>query len=1419
MAQADTDRNLLLGILAYQNAFVSRDALFAAMQAWLYDKARPLAEILQSHGALDADRRQLLEALVAEHLKQHSGDAQQSLQAVSSVGSVRDELAKLPDADLQVSVLHLSQARDDADPNRTPPYLAGTSTSAGTRFRRLRPHAKGGLGEVFVALDTELNREVALKEIQSRHADQPESRARFLLEAEVTGGLEHPGVVPVYGLGSYADGRPFYAMRFVRGSSLMDAIQSFHHPKPRSASANPTGSMGNLQLHKLLRRFVDVCNALQYAHDRGVLHRDLKPGNVMLGKYGETLVVDWGLSKPVGRRLAAAADEAPGASTLAHEVPLRPAAADSAETVAGSAIGTPAYMSPEQAAGRLDLVGPASDVYSLGATLYSLLTGRPPVQGEKAEVLKKVREGDFLPPRQINPGIARALNAICLKAMARRPEDRYAAPKHLADEVEHWLADEPVRAWPEPLAVRIGRWVRRHKPLVSGAAAALFVGLVALTAGLLWYQREQNRLAHEEALREAKADRKRAQAEEEIRNALAQVEQARGELDAILKQPGGVFGLVNNPTRWKLHIDAARASLARARALQSNADSGVDSQLAARADELDDQLRHDEGDRALAVKLEKVRMDRSAWVEGKFDIARAAEEYPKAWAEAGFTVLQDAPAVAAERLRVSPIKEQLLAVLDDWAWVADRLGQADLSEHLLHLGRLAAPDPAWGDRIRQIKVWRDQHELTKLVKEAPAAGLPPPLLGLIGTLLRADNPEKETWHRQAREQYPADFWLNFDLANALQKSKPVEAVGFYLVALIVRPESSAAYNNLANTLIDLKRLPEAIAAYKTAIAIDPKHAIAHNNLGLALRDDKQLTEAVAALEKATAINPEFAHAYYNLGNLLRDHQKKLPEAIAAFNKAIDIERNHAFAYNGLGIALRQEKRQPEALAAFEKAIAIAPKLPASYYNRGTVYYDQRKLPEAIAAFNKAIELDPQFALAYFNLGMVLREQKQWPQAIAALKKAVAISPTADAYSDLGACLREQKQLTGAVDACEQAIAIDPNHLYAHVNLGNAYLDLKKFPEAIAAYNKAIDIQPKFFGGHFNLANAFREHKQLPEAIAAFKKALEIDPNFARAHGGLGYVLFLHGDFTEAAGANDKALSLLPANDPLRPLYLNRRKECQQMLALEKRVPLVLEGKEPAEPGELLKMALMCQLYQRRHAAAVQLYQQAFKAHPALTEDGDQQHRYNAACAAALAGVGKGEDATTLRDEEKEKLRQQARAWLQADLDAYAKNSKGGKAPAVVQTFERLSHWQADSDLAGVREFEELRQLPEEEAKVWQRLWADLAGVLKEARSHSTEARMDGELTETEKSKAYPWNLVAGRTYVLLLKSKAFVAFLNLEGPDGKPLVQNKGTVPGVNARIVFSAPADGVYRIVATSLEQAGVGPYTLSIREFTGGK
>jgi serine/threonine-protein kinase len=485
------DRNLLFGILALQMDFVGCDALVAAMNAWVLDKGKPLGQVLVEQGALRTDNRELLETLVQRHLEMHGNDPERSLAAVSSLSSVRQHLRQIGDPDVQASLVRVSTAPPPSDPNAT---RLDTSSAAARRFLILRPHAQGGLGQVYVARDEELHREVALKEIQERHVDNPESRARFVLEAEVTGGLEHPGIVPVYSLGSYGDGRPFYAMRFIKGDSLKDAAEHFHQEK----GTLPAGERA-LRLRQLLGRFVDVCQAVAYAHSRGVLHRDLKPGNVMLGKYGETLVVDWGLAKVLDR-----------ADAEVTEAPLQPSlSGDSAMTQTGTALGTPAYTSPEQAAGRLDQLGPRSDVYSLGATLYCLLTGQAPfASGDAGEVLGKVRKGDYPRPRELDRHIHPALEAVCRQAMALRPEERYASPQALAEDLEKFLADEPVTAYREPLRARLARWRRRHPTLVTATALVLLTLAGAAVVGglVLGQERERARAEQERALVLTEAD-------------------------------------------------------------------------------------------------------------------------------------------------------------------------------------------------------------------------------------------------------------------------------------------------------------------------------------------------------------------------------------------------------------------------------------------------------------------------------------------------------------------------------------------------------------------------------------------------------------------------------------------------------------------------------------------------------------------------------------------------------------------------------------------------------------------------------------------------------------------------------------------------------------------------------------------------
>lgn len=368
-------------------------------------------------------------------------------------------------------------------------YASGESVCAQThsRYGKLRFHCSGGLGEVSVACDRTISREVAVKRLRAPFDADPERRERFLREAILTGGLEHPGIVPVYGVGADDDGRPCYAMRLLRGPTLGDAIRSYH--------ACPADSVA---FRELLGRFVSVCQAVAYAHERGIVHRDIKPGNVVVGALGETVLLDWGLAKHLGDRA-----ERP----IADEANALP----SVHTRAGLVMGTPGYMAPELASG--EPAGRPADIFSLGATLETLLTNRAPHE----------------PPS----GAAKTplpLAAIARKATSPRPEDRYPSALALADDVNRWLADQSIVAHRDPPWERLARWGRRNRTAVRAGLAALLVSLVVLAVAsvLLVRSRDRERTAAELATRrKTEADENYRRAREAVDDLFVSVSEGR----------------------------------------------------------------------------------------------------------------------------------------------------------------------------------------------------------------------------------------------------------------------------------------------------------------------------------------------------------------------------------------------------------------------------------------------------------------------------------------------------------------------------------------------------------------------------------------------------------------------------------------------------------------------------------------------------------------------------------------------------------------------------------------------------------------------------------------------------------------------------------------------------------------------------
>jgi len=415
----ETDRNLLFGVLALQADLIDTRQFIEACTLWTARKHVALGDLLIEWGwILQADKIHV-DYLMERKLQKYGGDARAGLASVD--GEIKRSLAALGDADIHRSLASLPQPTS-SDPAATVDFVR----AADERYSLVRLHASGGIGRVWLARDSILKRDVALKELRPERADDSKHWARFLNEAQIAGQLEHPGIVPVYELARRPDSeQPFYTMRFVNGRTLSEATHAFH-------TKRAAGEADSLEFLTLLNAFVTVCNTIAYAHSRGVIHRDLKGQNVILGDFGEVVVLDWGMAKQLGR------DE--------FQEPLASCELGVSSglnlTLQGQALGTPAYMAPEQAAGRLDDIGWRTDVYGLGAILYEILTGQPPFIGsDTSEVLRRVREEQPVPPRQHWPDAPVELDTVCLQALAKRPEDRQPSAGELAQQVQQRLAE------------------------------------------------------------------------------------------------------------------------------------------------------------------------------------------------------------------------------------------------------------------------------------------------------------------------------------------------------------------------------------------------------------------------------------------------------------------------------------------------------------------------------------------------------------------------------------------------------------------------------------------------------------------------------------------------------------------------------------------------------------------------------------------------------------------------------------------------------------------------------------------------------------------------------------------------------------------------------------------------------------------
>jgi Tfp pilus assembly protein PilF len=423
----------------------------------------------------------------------------------------------------------------------------------------------------------------------------------------------------------------------------------------------------------------------------------------------------------------------------------------------------------------------------------------------------------------------------------------------------------------------------------------------------------------------------------------------------------------------------------------------------------------------------------------------------------------------------------------------------------------------------------------------------------------------------------------------------------------------------------------------------------------------------------------------------------------------------------LGVALRAKQQLDAAIQQYRIAIDLDPKLALAHNNLGVALRAKQQLDAAIQQYRIAIDLDAKYASPHINLGNALRAKQQLDAAIQEYRVAIELDPKdATPHNGLGNALRAKQQLGAAIQEYRRAIDLDPKLAPAHNNLGLALADQQQLDAAIQEFRTAIELDPKYAQAHNNLGNALAEKQQLDAAIEEFRKAINLDPEYATPHGALGAALLRLGHLAEAREANRRCLDLLRPDDPKRRLVTRQLQQCERFIALEHKLPTILEGKDkPANDAERLALAQLCQQpYKKQYAASYRFYADAFAHDAKLADDMQQQHRYNAACAAALAGCGQGNDAANLDAQERARLRQRAVAWLRADLAYRGKHAQSAKPGDRELVRKAMLHWQQDPDLAGLRDRESLKKLPAEEREACAKLWADAVELLNKVQENT-----------------------------------------------------------------------------------------------------
>jgi serine/threonine protein kinase/Flp pilus assembly protein TadD len=896
-------------------------------------------------------------------------------------------------------------------------------------FRIIREVGRGGMGIVYEAEQISLGRRVALKVLPFAATLDPRQLQRFHNEARAAAGLHHTHIVPVHGVGNER-GVHYYAMQFIEGRTLADFIAERRGGPPSQVPTRPEADVAPATTSPLaaqatsaaprdaayFRRVtewgIQAAEALDSAHAVGVVHRDVKPANLLVDGSGRLWVTDFGLAQ---------------------------VQSDARLTMTGDLVGTLRYMSPEQALAKRVVIDHRTDIYSLGATLYEVLTLQPAFDGaDRQELLRQIAFEEPKALRRLNRAIPAELETIVLKALEKNPAERYATAQELADDLERWSRDEPIRARRPSLVQRARKWCRRHRPVAIGLAASLAAAVVLAVVMGFWYQR---RLAETEG---------------GVSAALAEAQLLVREGD---KQ-------TEHPERWQHTAQLALAAQVRAEKLLA---AGVATEaLVAQVRQGRAAVDAAVADSRLLVELDRIRLEHAAAVRNTHsDDQQTAPLY--AALLVGYGVDPAAPEAAAARVRDSRLRESLLAALADWEEVSPDEAER---QRLAKVYQLALPSDSLLARWLAAVKRGDDAEVGKLVAEASLQNLPPATVVMLeeGLFGRGEKYRAacEQLLRAGLERHPGDFWLNHYLGGLLkneQPRRPEEAVRYLTAALAVRPDSSGAHLNLGNALKKCGDMEGAMRRYRAALEIDPMYVAAHMNLGHSLYAKGRLDEAIKEYRTAISLRNDDAASYYDLGFALQA-QGLQDKAVVEYEEAVRLQPDFPEAHMQLGNALHDKGLLDQAIAKFREALATKRPFHEAYIahnSLGIALAEKGLLDEGIRQYRAALLLKKDYPLAQGNLGVALWAKGQFDDAIAAYTKALELEPKNPAWpNNLAWALATHpnakvRNARRAVALAQQAIQAAPNCGGFWSTLGIARYRAGDPKAAIEALTKSMEL--------------------------------------------------------------------------------------------------------------------------------------------------------------------------------------------------------------------------------------------------------------------------------------------------------------------------------------------------------------------------